>query len=157
MLGVLEFLGIIDTVDRVGGTLVQEVEIGGSGQFQTGLVLGLHGFGHELVEDVEVTLVGALEDHTRLLEQVDQGVGTSNLTTGVELQFNEFTETGRVVVLGGLGVTEGLKDGVELQQLLFQGSLSSRTTGNGSEVLNYLLGVFSLTSSRLTAIMQNKY
>jgi hypothetical protein len=100
---------------------------------------------------VEVTLAGTLGGHARLLEQVDERVGARDLTAGVELQLDELTETRRVVVLGRLGVTEGLEDRVELEQLLLQQTALS-ATGDGRQVLDDLLRVLRLTSSRLTTV-----
>lgn len=65
-------------------------------------------------------------------------------------------ETGGVVVTHSLGVTEGFKYGVSLHDLIFQVTLLgvrvillAGGTDSG-EVGNYLLRVFSLTSSRLS-------
>lgn len=67
-------------------------------------------------------------------------------------------ETRRVVVTDGLGVTEGFKHRVSLDDLIFQRSLLLlgrvlllRST-DGGEVRNYLLRVFSLSGTRLTAV-----
>jgi hypothetical protein len=59
-------------------------------------------------------------------------------------------EARRVVVFGRLGVTEGLKERVGLEELLLELALSTLGAGNGSEVLDDLLGVLGLTGTRLT-------
>lgn len=72
------------------------------------------------------------------------------------LSFHDTYETRRVIVTDGLGVTESFKNRVSLYDLIFKGALvllgfillGGGT--NGGEVSNYLLGVFSLTSTRLT-------
>lgn len=73
-------------------------------------------------------------------------------------------ETWRVVITHGLGVTKGFKDRVSLYDLIFKGTLLAISSGlfssllgrgtNGGEVRNYLLRVFSLSGSRLTAVLQ---
>jgi hypothetical protein len=50
-----------------------------------------------------------LGDATALLEQVVLNVSTHHTRVLVEVQLHELSETGRVVVVGGLGVTEGLQ------------------------------------------------
>ena len=45
-------------------------------------------------------------------------------------ELNVTHESGRVVVLDGLGVSEGLEDGVGLQQLLLQFTLCKNTNIN---------------------------
>lgn len=66
-------------------------------------------------------------------------------------------ETGRVVVTHGLCVTEGFQDGIGLHDLLLQTLLLNgrfvlfgRRT-NGGEVRNDLLGVLSLSGTRLSS------
>ena len=120
------------------------------------LLLGV-GSSEKLVEDVEVTLSLSLVNDSGLLEQVDLKAGSGNETRSVELESDEFTETRRVVVLVRLGITKGFEHRVKLNQLVFKGSLlSSATTGDVGDVLNDLLGVFSLTSTRLSAVFKKK-
>lgn len=65
-------------------------------------------------------------------------------------------ETGRVVVTHGLGVTESFQDGIGLHDLVLQiGLLHGRVlllgrSTDGGEVRNDLLGVLSLSGSRLS-------
>ena len=145
----LEFLGIIHAVDGGAARAVQEGVVRGGGKLVLGLVSARQ-TSEELVEDVEATLVGALLDDTRLLEQIDDDRSTRDESGFVEGYLDEFTETRRVVVLVGLGVTKSFQERVGLEQLLLQLTLSTRSTGDGSQVLNDLLGVFGLTSTRLT-------
>jgi hypothetical protein len=77
--------------------------------------------------------------------------GTSNQTTRVELKTDEFTETRRVVVLVGFGVTEGFQQRVELEELLLERTSTSCATSNVGNVLDDLLGVLSLSGTRLTS------
>jgi len=99
---------------------------------------------------VEGTLVLTTVDNTGLLEEVRDDRSTRDGSVLIEGDLDELTEARRVVVLGGLGVTEGLKERVSLQELLLELALSTLGASNGSEVLNDLLGVLSLTSTRLT-------
>ena len=95
---------IIDALDGelclraevVVGHLVGELELGA----QVGVVAG-----HDLVEDVVATLAGSLSDDTRLLEQVVLNVTTGEFTLLREVGTDELSETRRVVVTHGLGVT----------------------------------------------------
>lgn len=67
-------------------------------------------------------------------------------------------ETGGVVVTHSLGVTEGFKHRVSLDDLVLQRSLLLsvgvllRRSTDGGEVRNYLLRVLSLSGTRLTAV-----
>lgn len=69
---------------------------------------------------------------------------------------DEFTESGRVVVTCGLGVTEGLKHRIGLDDLLLKsGTLLGLLRGHGTqvgEVRNDLLGVLSLSGSGFSAV-----
>lgn len=70
-------------------------------------------------------------------------------------------ETGGVVITHGLGVTEGFKHRVGLDDLIFKSSLLGFLLGllarstDGSEVRNYLLRVFSLAGTRLTTAIKS--
>jgi len=150
-LGVLELLGIVESVDAGAATVVQVGELFWWEADKSVLLLSV-GSGEDLVEDVEGSLALALVNDSGLLEQVDLETGSGDETRSVELESDEFTETRRVVVLVGLGVTESLEHGIEFHQLVLEGSLlSSATTSDVGDVLNDLLGVFSLTSTRLSS------
>ena len=58
------------------------------------------------------TLKGLLVGETGLLEQVDDHVGSGKLSGAVEVDTDELSESGRVVVPDGLGVTPSLRPGV---------------------------------------------
>ena len=110
--------------------------------------------GHEVVEGVVATLKGLLVGETGLLEQVDHHVSSGQLSGGVEVDTDELSESGGVVVPHGLGVTPGLKDGVGLDDLVLKGGLSLLPLARGAdggEVGDDLLCVFSLSSSRLSS------
>jgi len=105
----------------------------------------------ELVEDMEGALIATLLDDAILLEQVRDNGATRDVSVVTEGNLDELTETRRVVVLGGLGITKGLKQRVALKELLLELTLRTRATSNGSKVLNDLLGVLGLTGTRLTS------
>jgi hypothetical protein len=111
-----------------------------------------------LVEDVEVSLSRTTSDDTRLLEKVGHDGTTryETITLG-EGDPNEFTETRRVVVLDGGGVTQGLEKGIGLQETIIEGSGGNLAdlvglTSNAGEVLDDTLGVLSLSGSGLSTV-----
>merc|ERR1719150_3644979 len=67
---------------------------------------------HHVVESVVASLKRLLVCETRLLEQVDNHVSSRQFTRGVEMDTDEFTKTGRVVISDSLGITPGLQDRV---------------------------------------------
>jgi len=85
-------------------------------------------------------------------------VATDDLAITAELDLDELSEAGGVVVPDGLGVTEGLEEGVGLDDLLLEdtsaglvrGTEGSGGTGDGGEVLDDLLGVLGLSGTRLS-------
>ena len=99
-------------------------------------------------------LKGLLVRETGLLEQVDDHVGSGKLSGAVEVDTDELSESGGVVVPHGLGVAPRLQDGVGLDDLVLKGGLSLLPLARGAdggEVGNDLLGVLSLSSTRLTS------
>jgi len=153
-LGVVELLRVVHGWNAGATGMVQVVVLLWWEQDEVVLLVGI-GTSNELVEDVEGSLALSLVDDSGLLEQVDLKTGSRNQTGVVELKSNEFTETGRVVVLVCLGVTESLEHGIQLHKLVLECGL---TTSNGSastsdigNVLDDLLCVFSLTSTGLTS------
>merc|ERR1719356_426666 len=109
--------------------------------------------GHEVVEGMVATLEGLLVGETGLLEQVDDHVGSGQLSRGVEVDTDELSEPGGVVVPHSLGVTPGLKDGVGLDDLVLKGGLSLlplARRADGGEVGDDLLGVLGLSGTRLS-------
>merc|ERR1719376_1141479 len=98
---------------------------------------------------LERLLVG----ETGLLEQVDDHVSSGQLTSGVEVNTDELSEPGGVVVPHGLGISPSLKDGVGLDNLVLKGGLALLPLSGGAdggEVRDDLLGVLSLSGTRLS-------
>jgi len=154
--GLLEIgkvFGIVHTVDGVAARVLQEVV--GVGLLDVKLLLLLFvRTGDELVEDVEGPLVLLLSDDSALLEEVRHDRSTRDESGVVELDLDELSETRRVVVSQGLGVTERLEDGVGLEHLLLElagAAGAGGTTSDRSEVLDDLLRVLRLTSTRLSS------
>merc|ERR1712045_343494 len=123
------------------------------GQETLGLEVG-NLIGHQVVEGVVATLQRLLVSQTRLLEQVDNHVGSGQLSRGVKVDTDEFTETGGVVIPHSLGVTPGLQDGVGGHNLVLKGGLSLLPLARGAdggEVGDDLLGVLGLSGTRLAS------
>merc|ERR1712128_146622 len=98
--------------------------------------------------------MGLLVGQPGLFEQVDNHVSSGKLTSLVEMDTDEFTETGRVVVPHSLGITPGLKHRVGLDNLVLKGSFSFlplTRRADGCKVGNDFLGVLSLSSTGLTS------
>merc|ERR1719494_1380500 len=95
-----------------------------------------------------------LVGETGLLEQVDHHVGSGKLSSRVEVDSNELSESGGVVVPHSLGVTPGLKDRVGLDDFVLKGGLSLLPLARGAdggEVGDDLLGVLGLSGTRLSS------
>merc|ERR1719376_2014365 len=110
--------------------------------------------GHDVVESMVATLQRLLVGETGLLKQVDDHVSSRKLTSGVEVDTDELSEPGRVVVPHGLGVAPSLKDGVGLDNLVLKGGLALFPLSGGAdggEVRDDLLGVLSLSGTRLSS------
>jgi len=107
----------------------------------------------QLVEDVERTLSSLLAQNTRLFEQVGADACAGDRTSLVELDLNELTETRTVVVTESLCVGERFQNRVGLDDLSLEQALSAvgSTTGDGSEVLDDLLGVLGLSGTGLSS------
>merc|ERR1719209_958560 len=108
---------------------------------------------HEVVEGVVATLQRLLVGETGLLEQVDDHVGSRQLTGGVEVDTDELSEPGGVVVPHSLGVAPSLEDGVGLDDLVLKGGLALLPLSRGAdggEVGDDLLGVLGLSGTRLS-------
>merc|ERR1712012_791929 len=109
---------------------------------------------HDVVEGVVASLKRLLVSETRLLKQVDNHVSSRQLSRGVEVDTDELTESRRVVISDSLGVTPGLQDRVGGNNLLLKRGLSLLPLARGAdggEVGNDLLGVLSLSSTRLSS------
>ena len=100
------------------------------------------------------TLKGLLVGETGLLEQVDNHVGSGQLSSGVEVDTDELSKPGRVVVPHCLGVAPSLEDGVGLDDLVLKGGLALLPLSGGADggkVGDDLLGVLSLSGTRLSS------
>merc|ERR1711970_1616738 len=107
----------------------------------------------ELVEDVVGPLHFLLLSDTGLLQEVGHDVATSQLTRGGEVDTDELTESGGVVVPGGLGVTIRLQDGVGGHDLVLKRNLllfllASSASGHHGQIGDHLLGVLGLAGTR---------
>merc|ERR1719495_134131 len=116
-------------------------------------VLGI-GVGHELVEDMVISLDLQLEGDTGLLQKVGLDIGGGDFGGGAEVDTDEFTESGGVVVTDGLGVTVGLKRRIGLDNLLLErtGVRALGSLGLGAVqgvILEHLLGVLGLSGTGL--------
>ena len=104
-------------------------------------------------------MVGSLDllllSDTGLLKKVRHNVATSELSGCGEMDTDELSEPGGVVVPRGLGVAIGLQNGVGGHNLVLKGNLlgvflSTGSSGNHGQVGDHLLGVLSLSGSGLT-------
>ena len=77
--------------------------------------------GHEVVEGVVTTLKGLLVGETGLLEQVDHHVGSRQLSGRVEVDTDELSKPGGVVVSCGLGIAVRLENWVSRHDLVLEG------------------------------------
>merc|ERR1719210_153000 len=142
-------LGHVDVVVDVSGDEALGAETAGTDVVTVGL--------EQLVEDVVGPLDLLLLGDTGLLEQVGHDVTTAKLAAGGEVDADEFTETGGVVVPRGLGVSVGLQDGVGSHNLVLKGDLlgfllgTSSSGGHHGQVGDHLLGVLGLSGTRLTS------
>merc|ERR1712004_846095 len=138
-------LGHVDVVVDVSGDEALGAETAGTDVVTVGL--------EQLVEDVVGPLDLLLLGDTGLLKQVGHDVTTAELATGGEVDSDELTETGGVVVPRGLGVAVGLQDGVGGHDLVLKGDLLlgflATSSGHHGQVGDHLLGVLGLASTRL--------
>merc|ERR1719308_742177 len=160
--GGAHLLGVIHTGD--GQHTLGNVEvISGEGLVAQQAHLPVLGVsvGHQLVEDMVISLDLQLEGDTGLLQKVGLDLGGGDLGGGAEVDTDELTETGGVVVTNGFGVTVGLKRRISLDNLLLKrtgvralGSLGLGGLRIGAVqgvVLEHLLGVLGLSGSGLTS------
>merc|ERR1719412_759281 len=109
---------------------------------------------HDVVESVVATLQRLLVSQTRLLKQIDNHVSSGQLSRGVKVDTDKFTETRGVVIPHSLGITPGLQDGVGGNNFLLKGSFSLLPLARGADggkVGNDLLGVLGLSGTRLSS------
>ena len=90
------------------------------------VTLGLH-FRNEGLEELVEDVVGPLDllllSDTGLLEKVRHDVATSQLSGRVEVDTDELTETGGVVIPRSFSITVGLQNGVGGHNLILKGYL----------------------------------
>merc|ERR1712012_368466 len=161
VLGVEKFLVIVDGVDLGLALGHVDVVVDVSGDEALGaetaradvVTIGLE----QLVEDMVGPLHLLLLGDTGLLEQVGHDVTTAELAAGGEVDTDELTEPGGVVVPRGLGVAVRLQDGVGGHDLVLKGDLlgvllggTASSGGNHRQVGDHLLGVLGLAGTRLT-------
>merc|ERR1719410_1762185 len=89
--------------------------------------------GHDVVEGVVASLKGLLVSQTRLLKQVDNHVSSGQLTRLVEMDTDELSESGGVVIPHSLGVTPGLEHRVGGNDLILKGGLSLLPLARGAD------------------------
>merc|ERR1712079_298604 len=112
-----------------------------------------HLVGHDVVEGVVASLQGLLVGQSGLLQQVHHHVSARQLARGVEVDTDEFTKSGGVVVSHSLGVAPGLQYRVGLDNLVLKGGLALLLLARGADggkVGDDLLGVLSLAGAGLT-------
>merc|ERR1712088_353331 len=98
--------------------------------------------------------MGLLVSQTRLLQEVAHHVSSGQFARGVEMDTDELSESGGVVVPHSLGVTPGLQHRVGGNDLLLKGGLSLLPLAGGADggkVGNDLLGVLSLSGTGLSS------
>lgn len=59
-----------------------------------------------------VSLLGTLSANATFLQQIMRDVAAHHLALAIVVHFDELAETGRVVVASGLGIAEGLQNGI---------------------------------------------
>merc|ERR1740129_1527862 len=107
ILGVLKLLIVVDGVDldlTTGHIGVVIDVIGQAALLLHALANAIAVLLDELVEDMVGSLDLLLLSDTGLLKQIGHDVATSQLAGGGEMDTDELSETGRVVIPGSLGV-----------------------------------------------------
>ena len=99
---------------------LQEVVVGVSAHEHKVLQTLHNAFLNKLEEDVVAALVGLLVSHAGLLKQVDVNEATGQLSHVVEVDPDELTEPGRVVVPDGLGIAIGFENWVGVDNPILQ-------------------------------------
>jgi hypothetical protein len=127
--GKFKVLGVVHRGDADTARLVEELTVLRGSEFEPRLLRRGESLA-QLVEDVEGALIATLLDDTILLKKVRDDGATRDVTVVTKGDLNELTKTRRVVVLGGLGISEGLKERVALKELLLKLTLSARATSN---------------------------
>ena len=110
----------------------------------------------QLVEDVVGSLHSLLLSDTRLFKQIGHNVASTELARGSEVDTDEFTKTGGVVIPGSLGISVGLQNGIGGHNLVFKRNLflnllGSTTSSDHGKIGDDLLGVLGLPGTRLAS------
>ena len=109
----------------------------------------------KLVEDVVGPLHLLLLSDTGLLQQIGDNVATAKLSRSGEVDSDELSEPGGVVVPCRLCIAIGLKDGVGGHDLVLKGDLLlgllTPRGGHHGQVRDHLLGVLRLSGTRLAS------
>ena len=144
---------------------LQEVVIGVSAHQHKVLQTLHNAFLNKLEEDVVAALVRLLVSHPRFLKQVDVNVASGQLSHVVEVDPDEFSKPGRVVVPDGFGIAIGFENWVGVDNPVLQIGflllwrvailllLSFGSSKNG-KVSDDLLGVLGLSGTRLTSDLE---
>merc|ERR1711881_425650 len=110
--------------------------------------------GHKVIESVVASLKGLLVSQSGFLQEIDNHVSSRQFSSLIEVNTDELSETGGVVIPDSLCITPGLKDRVSLHNLVLKGCFSLLPLARGadsSKVRDDLLGVLSLSSTRLSS------
>merc|ERR1712045_101597 len=151
LVGVLHVLPVIDRGDSELALRDKPIIQDFNGQETLGLELG-DLIRHDVVEGVVASFKRLLVSQTRLLKKVDNHVSSRQLSRSIEVDTDELTESGGVVIPHSLGVTPGLKNRVGSDNLVLKRGLSLLPLSGGADggkVRDDLLCVLSLSGSRL--------
>merc|ERR1719495_454041 len=109
---------------------------------------------HEVVESVVASLKWLLVSQTRFFKQVHNHVSTRQFTRSVEVNSDELTKSGGVVISHSFSITPGLQYGIGLHNFVLKGSftfLLFAGRADGGKVGNNFFGVLSFSSTRFTS------
>jgi len=102
---------------------------------------------------VVVSFTFELVGDSRFFEKISLDITRGKFTGWAEVDSDKFTEPGRVIVPGGLSVTESFHSWIGSDNLVLKGllvSFSGAGGGDHGEVLDDLFGVDGFTGTRLT-------
>lgn len=114
--------------------------------------------GEEHVENVVVSLHGALLHDATLFEQIGLHVAALDIVLLVAVHLHVLAEPGRVIVAHGLGVTKALQKRIRIENLVLNtGADSTRgAAADGGQELENLLGGFGLARTGFTCTQTEK-
>merc|ERR1711881_58859 len=108
----------------------------------------------KVIESMVASLKGLLVSQSGFLQEIDNHVSSRQFSSLIEVNTDELSKTGGVVIPDSLGITPGLKDRVSLHNLVLKGCFSLLPLARGAdsgEVRDDLFGVLSLSSTRLSS------